>query len=180
VHQLLRAGWLRKSGKNKYIANKTNKTNKKLEIIKRPKARPLIIKYLQNKIGVECTRQEICKASGINPNSTSVYSHMKYLIEAKKVTTTKKGKSLYYIALPSIKTNDPLPIKSSTQEIRGQVIQPPINIPALDNLANNDAMDIGAMVNQIVAVNQQNQLYRQAFEGILHIFEQLNLIDAED
>lgn len=157
-----------------------------------PKIRPLIIDFFNNNLKQEYTIQEIIKAIGISPKSSGPSCHLKEMTENGILTVHKDGHRKLYSAPSRIKTNNTLPVKSQqrapvtrktkplSQEVRGQVIPPPLIIPGLDGLADNNAMDIGAMVNQIVAVNQQNLLYRHAFEGIMHIFEQLKLLEAED
>lgn len=156
--------------------------------------RVLLLEALRTHVGIEKSRADITAAAGVSPKTSSVSTHLNQFVAANLIDVRRDGAFRHYTPLPAI-LNGKTPATTATpptpppQDIRQILTE---GLPMAEELqaraqgyaipqhvVDAQPMDVGAMVNQIVAVNQQNQMYRQAFDAILHIFEQINVVESD-
>jgi len=187
INQLVLAGWI-KSKKIKNISYLTQSIPSKSPVQSENKItnlRQKILSYFRQNIGIIISRKKLVDDLNLKPKTSSISTYTIRFKELGLIEIDRIGNSTSYKALPAI-TNyafnqhdssalsipSPLPTHSDIP-----ALQSPRPIPT--TIINADPLDIGTMVNKLMAVNQQNEMYKQGIQQIMLILEQMGAIESD-
>lgn len=181
LYQLYKSDWINQTGKGENAIFMRKKKTKKTKTQHPNRGNSAKIEdYLKARIGQIVVQKELKKA--LKFEDISISSKLTHLVAQGRIQYDHSTRPSGLIVMPSIVDHVK---KGGTKPIRGQLTDddnhpPP---PALTDNAPQQAvgatMDLGAMVNHMMIVNQQMQNHQEFINDLLHLLEKHKILEED-
>lgn len=172
--------------KKKKLATKDDSDHKKNYGKKSGRWRDDVVDFLRKRPRIRFTVAALRETLAIPKDEKSIYSLLATLVTQGILKSERvEGSRVYWFDSPFASDTTAPPLKPNMTNVvepnlyGQQHPEAELIFDVQETLGDVPALDVGQMVNRLMAVDQQNRMYRQGFEAMLRIMEQMKFVEKE-